>query len=203
MQRAVAEEADDDLALAGALARPRHPGGDGHAAADDGVGADNPGLAPAQMHGAAAPAAPALLQPHDLRQRALEHILHGRREIVAPGVEPGGLDVAQRLREEMVVRAVRAVDPIARPERRDAADRRALLPRSTNAPGRGPGSRRPARAHVPRRRGSGADGAASPPARRRRPRASRRRRCAHRTTACPCSMSRRAPSFPPPQAARR
>ena len=127
MDRAIAEKGDDHVAVARALARPCDSGGDGDAAADDRVRADDPRLAPAQMHRAAAAAAPALFQTHDLRQRALENVLHRRRQIVAPRIEAFRLDVVERLGEKMVVGAVRAVDLIVRAQRADAGDGGALL----------------------------------------------------------------------------
>ena len=124
--RAVAEVGDGEVVGAGVLLRPGVARRHRHAAPDDGVGAERPGLEPLQVHGAAAPAAVPLGQPEDLGQRALQHGLDLRRDQVRRVQHALG-HVGDRLGQELVVAAVRAVDGVRRAERDDGADRAALL----------------------------------------------------------------------------
>ena len=124
--RAVAEVGDREVVGAGVLLRPGVARRHRHAAADDGVGAERPGLEPLQVHGAAAPAAEALGEPEDLGQRALQHGLDLRRHEVRR-VEHALGHVRDGLGQELVVAAMRAVDGVRRAQRDDRADRAALL----------------------------------------------------------------------------
>ena len=124
--RAVAEVRDRDVGRAGMPLRPGVARRHRHAAADDRVGAQRPGLEPLQVHRAAAPGAVALGEPEDLRQRALQHLRHLLCHEGAQ-VEHALRHVGERLGEELVVAAVRAVDRVGRAQRDDRADRAALL----------------------------------------------------------------------------
>ena len=124
--RAVAEVGDREVVGAGVLLRPRVARRHGHPAADDGVGAERPGLEPLQVHGAAAAAAVALGEPEDLGERALQDGLDLRCHEVRR-VEHPLRHVRDGLGQELVVTAVGAVDRVRRPERDDGADRTPLL----------------------------------------------------------------------------
>ncbi len=123
---AVAEVGHRDRVGAGLPVRPGEAGGLRDAAADDGVGAHRAGLLPLQVHRAAAAVGPAAVEAADLGQRAQQHVadLVGRR---GERVEALGLHVVQRLGQELVVAAVRAVDGVLAGEREHRADRAALL----------------------------------------------------------------------------
>ena len=121
--------------------RPREPGRLRHPAADDGVGAHRAGLAPLQVHGPAAAVGPAAVEPADLGERAPQDVAHLVGGFVER-VDPLGLDVVQRLGEELVVAAVRPVDGVVAGERQHRADGAALLPdarvrRAVDQPGTG------------------------------------------------------------------
>ena len=125
---AVAEVVDRDVASVPAvLLRPGVAGGHRGAAADDRVGAERAGLEPLQVHRAAAPAAVALGEPEDLGERALQHGLDLGGHAAAGSMRAAG-DVGERLGQELVVPAVRAVDAVGRAQADDRADGAALLP---------------------------------------------------------------------------
>ena len=126
VDRAVTEVADREVVGAGVLLRPGVAGRHRHAAPDDGVGAERPGLEPLQVHGAAASAAVALGEPEDLGERALQHGLDLRRHEVRR-VEHALGHVRDGLGQELVVAAMGAVDGVGRPQRDDGADGAALL----------------------------------------------------------------------------
>jgi len=127
LRGAVAEVVDGEVGGARALLRPGVARRHGGAAADDRVRAERAGLEPLQVHRAAAAAAVALREAEDLGERLLQHRLdvggHERVEL-----QPALGDVRERLGEELVVPAVRAVDGVARAQRHDRSDRAALLP---------------------------------------------------------------------------
>jgi len=106
--------------------RPGVPGRHRHAAADDRVGAERPGLQPLQMHGASTPGAVPLGEAEDLGQGASQHLAHLRGGELAEVERPLG-HVGERLGQELVMAAVRAVDRVGRPQRDDRADRAPLL----------------------------------------------------------------------------
>ena len=137
VDRAVAEVADGEVGAAVAPGAgfvtgervPLRPGVAGrhrHAAADDRVGAERPGLQPLQVHGAAAPGAVALGEAEDLGQGAPQYLGHLGGGELSEVERPLG-HVGERLGQELVVAAVRAVDGVGRPQRDDRADRAALL----------------------------------------------------------------------------
>ena len=122
----VAEVGDRDRVGAGELVRHRETGGERDGAADDGVGAHRAGLLPLQVHRPAPAAAETVREARDLRQRAVQH----RDRLGAPrgpDLEPVGLHGVQRLGQELVVAAVRAVDLVGHGERDRRADRAGLL----------------------------------------------------------------------------
>ncbi len=126
VDRPVAEVGHRHGVGAGLAVRPGEARGLGYAAADDGVGAHGAGVLPLQVHRTAAPVAPAAVEAADLGEGAQQHVAHrlgGRLE----RVEALGLDVVQRLGEELVVAPVRAVDGVLAGEREHRADRAALL----------------------------------------------------------------------------
>ncbi|MCY1367565.1 hypothetical protein D9M69_545080 [compost metagenome] len=106
--------------------RPGRAGRQRHAAADDGVGAEHAGVLPAQVHGAAAALAEALGEAEDLGQRALQEALD-RAAQRCLGVDPGGIEVAEGLGEELMVPTVGAVDLVGGDQRYDGAGRAAFL----------------------------------------------------------------------------
>ena len=127
LARPVAEVVDREVGGVGVLLRPRVAGRHRRPAADDRVRAESTRFEPLQVHRAAASAAVALREPEDLGERALQHLLDlGGDERAEVG--PDAADVGERLREELVVAAVRAVDRIGRAQADDRADRAALLP---------------------------------------------------------------------------
>ncbi len=83
--RTVAEVGDREVVGAGVLLGPGVARRHRHAAPDDGVGAERPGLEPLQVHGTAAPAAETLGEPEDLGEGALQHGRDLRRHEVPPG----------------------------------------------------------------------------------------------------------------------
>jgi hypothetical protein len=96
---------------AGVLLRPGVAGRHRHAAADDGVGAQRPGLQPLQVHRPAAPGAVARREAEDLGQGAPQDLGHlGGDQLGRAQASLG--DVGEGLGEELVVPAVRAVDPV-------------------------------------------------------------------------------------------
>ena len=140
--RAVAEVGDRDGVGAGLPVRPGEPGRQRDAAADDGVGADRAGLLPLQVHRAAAAVAPAAVQPADLGQGAQQRRRGRRRRAPSARSMPLGATWCERLGEELVVAAVRAVDRVGAGQRERRADGAALLAdarvrRAVDQPGRG------------------------------------------------------------------
>src|SRR5690606_3692868 len=105
---------------------PRIAGRERDAATDDRVRAERTRLHPLQVHRAAAALAEAVRETEDLgegaSQRDVQVLAHELLEVEARA------HVGDDLREELVVATVRAVDPVARAEREDRADRAALLP---------------------------------------------------------------------------
>ena len=152
VDRAVAEVGDREVVGAGVLLRPGVAGRHRHAAPDDGVGAERPGLEPLQVHGAAASAAVALGEPEDLGERALQHGLDLRRHEVRR-VEHALGHVRDGLGQELVMAAMGAVDGVGRPAARRWSRPRRPPGRCWSARGRGRGPRRRARGPSPRRRG--------------------------------------------------
>ncbi|MDT4845508.1 hypothetical protein FQZ97_794980 [compost metagenome] len=126
VHRAVAEVSHRHPVRARVLVGPAGAGRQRHAAADDSVGAQRAGFQPAQVHAAAAAAAITLGQAHDLGQRLLQDLVDGGRERVAR-IQAQRRDVLQRLGEELMVAAVRAVDLVAGAQRQHRADRAAFL----------------------------------------------------------------------------
>ena len=122
----IAEVGDREVARAGMLLRPRVACRERHAAAHDGVRAEGARLEPLQVHGSATAAAVSLCEAEDLGERALQHDLEVVRDEVVE-IEGAARDVGDRLGEELVVTAVRAVDAVARAQAHDRADRAALL----------------------------------------------------------------------------
>ncbi len=115
------------LTLLAVALRPCVAGGHRGTAADDRVRAERTGLEPLQVHRAAAAAAVALGEAEDLGEGALQHRLDGRGDELRR-IDRSAADVRERLGEELVVPAVRAVHGIRRPHPDDGADRAALLP---------------------------------------------------------------------------
>jgi hypothetical protein len=124
--RAVAEVADREVGGARVALCPGVARGHRDAAADDRVRAQGPGLEPLQVHGAAAPGAVSLGEAEDLRQGPLQHPGYFRGHQRGQVKRPLG-HVGERLGEELVVTAVRAVDPVGGAKRDDRADRAAFL----------------------------------------------------------------------------
>ena len=90
VHRAVAEVGHRHAVGAGVLVRPAGAGGQRHAAAHDGVGAERARFQPAQVHAAPTAAAIALGQAHDLGQRLLQDFVDGGGERVARVPGPAG-----------------------------------------------------------------------------------------------------------------
>ncbi len=101
--RAIAEIGVDDIALASAPMRPCRACRHGHAAADDGIGAEITRFSPAQMHGAATATAEALRKPQNFGQRALRQ----RTDILIEsrlGVDALLRNIAERLCQKLMAR---------------------------------------------------------------------------------------------------
>ena len=126
VRRPVAEVRHGDIRRPRMKLRPGVARRHRHAAADDGVGAERPGLEPLQVHGAAAPGAVPLPEPENLGQRALQHLLHLGGD-QALEVKRALGHVGEGLGQELVMPAMRPVDRVARAQPDDRADRAALL----------------------------------------------------------------------------
>ena len=118
VDRAVADVADDHVARSGELLGIGGAGRQRHAAADDRVGSQEAGLVVAEVHGAAAPAAVAGRQPHDLSHGAVEDLLCLCRQLAGRGVPVGRYLRLQHLGQELVVGAVGGGHLVGRPQRR-------------------------------------------------------------------------------------
>ena len=136
---AVAGEAADDLAGAQVAQGHGGAGGDGHAAADDGVGAQLAGREVGDVHAAAASPAVALVLAEELGDGAVDVLLQRRRD--QPGAVRGaaarhaGLELLvahladgrEALGDGVAVAAVGAGDAVRGPQHRGGAHGRALL----------------------------------------------------------------------------
>ena len=118
VDRAVADIADDHVAGAGELLGIGGAGRQRHAAAHDRVRPQEAGIVVAQVHGAAAPAAVAGGQPHDLRHGAVEDLLRLLRQLACRGVPVGRHLRLQDLGQELVVGAVGGGHLVGGPQRR-------------------------------------------------------------------------------------
>ncbi len=108
---AVAEVVDRDVGGAGVLLRPGVAGGDRSAAADDGVRAEGSRLEPLQVHRAPASARESLGEAEDLGEGPLQERLKlGGDE--GGEIQRAARHMRDRLREELMVPAVRPVDGI-------------------------------------------------------------------------------------------
>ena len=136
LHRAVAEEGDGEVAALPQLLGQRVAHRLRRVAADDGVGAEHAGLVPAHVHGAAAPAAIAWREPHDLGHGAAHHLLHRLGPAATERVVAERHRVVEELGEELVVGAVGGVDLVVVGQRRHGADRATLLADAGRAPAR-------------------------------------------------------------------
>ena len=127
LHRAVAEEGDGEVAALPQLLGQRVAHRLRRVAADDGVGAEHAGLVPTHVHRAAAPAAVAGREPHDLGHGAVHDLLHRLGPLVGARVVVRRRRVVQELGEELVMGAVGGVDLVGVRQRRHGADRAALL----------------------------------------------------------------------------
>ena len=109
---AVAGEAADDAVVGEVAARQRRAGGDRHAAADDGVGAEMADGEVGDVHRAAAPATIAVVLAEQLADRAVDVLLERRLEqlLAAVGAAVGNARAQLQLRSS----ARKATVPLAR-----------------------------------------------------------------------------------------
>ena len=128
VHRAVTEEADGHRVAPLHLLRPRHTGRVRHATGDDRVGAGDARRLVDQMHRAAAPAAAAFRQSHDLRQQDPHLTVHVRGQPVAQRIVIRGRTAgAQDFGEVLMMGAVRAGNLVRRPQRAAHAGGHAFL----------------------------------------------------------------------------
>lgn len=80
------------------------------------------------MHGTAAPVAIAVPETEDFAQRPLNRRLHGLGQRAAQGVETFRANVIQGFGQELMMRAVGAVDLVVLAQPGHATDRRPFLP---------------------------------------------------------------------------
>ncbi len=124
---AVAERGHADVTAAAQLGGQRIATGRRDAAADDGAGHDA-ALAVPEVHRAAAAVAEALLETHDLGQRALHRVGHGLgHRVGGEGVEVLGRGRQQQLGDHVVVRAMGRGEPVGLAQGQRRAGRGGLL----------------------------------------------------------------------------